>query len=470
MHKGVETGGEAKLENTLGGDRLLFYRGEETSSRLPDFFQPGMKIDTDSIRDFLLFGTMLPPRSPVEGVRQVYPGEKIVDGKSDFGYRNINYSVKRQTDSKYFIDAFDACLTEHFSSRKNPEALLLSGGIDSAILASYLPKDTTYITWGGRGALTDDIRYARVSAAHFGGGKHVEVLADYDRDLAGYKEAVQALGFPILFNSAVPFIRMAQAARDLGISSWCMGQNADTLFMAYPAPLLTKRLHYLNTFLPFNPAQFLPDRRSHLFSTPSIIRLFAYFKSLGIFPGHWISIPDQYFTEKEALIQSIPFKNIDQRIIVTEELLTESRRNQICQNELPALFGISTDCPYYDQRFIETALTIPQTLRRKAGYSKYLLKELARRRGVPTSIIDKTKTGLSYGFEDIVEAGRHLPVWEAMEKDEELNRFIRIKELRAERQNEPLTFLLVSSLHYWLELVARPRGISFTADTQAYNL
>jgi len=446
------------FENDFSGSKLAFYNNSKVSRKLSDFMSPGRNINHTSIWDFLLFGSMLPPHSPLQDVSLLYPGERIGNESHGLLYQEIPYAIKRLAPEQ-FVDEFDSCLKDYFAAHPGVPAVLLSGGIDSAIIASYMPKGSAFITWGGRGEATDDVQYARISAEHFESGSHTMVFADYERDLALYKEAVIALGFPMLFNSAVPFLRMAEAAREIGVTNWFMGQNADTLFMSYPAPVLAKRLHYLNTVLPLNPLALAPDRRRYLFSTPSIVRIFAYFKSLGVFPGDWIQIPEAYFEEKEVLMDSMPARTLDQRIIMLEEILTESRRNQICQNEIPALFGIDTLCPYYDQRFVELALSMPSALRSKNRYGKQIFKDLARRRGVPAEIIDKRKTGLSYGFEDLVESGAHIPVWNSMEKDDDLNTFVRVRKIREERQDDPLTFIMLSSLHYWLELVARPQGL-----------
>lgn len=327
-------------------------------------------------------------------------------------------------------------------------------------MASYLSKNSACITWGGWGENTGDVKYSKITREKLGIRDHFFVYADYEKDLELYKEVVRKLKIPILFNNAVPYIRMAEFAAGIGKKNWFMGQNADTLFMAYPAPVFTKKLIKINNFLPFNPFFFLKSRKKYLFSTTSMVRLFAYFKSSGVFPGRWLNIPKKYFFEKESYINKfLPHADSAQKIILTEEILTEARRNQICQNEIPALYNIEVNCPFFNKKIVELALSIPNRLRRRGGYNKIILKELAKKRGIPELVINKKKSGLSYGYKDFMGKKMHISVWDKMEKDDLLNSFINVKEIRKERENSFLTFNILSSLYYWIELVARPNNL-----------
>ena len=448
-----------RIENDFSGTRLHYYADSKQSHALGDFMGTHRTINRESLLDFLLYGSILPPHTPLEGVGQLYPGERIADGTSTLEYLGIAYEVKHKSIEE-FVDLFDEMLGEYMAEHEDTSAVLLSGGIDSAILLSYLPRGATAITWGGRGEQTSDIEYSKISAEKFGVGDHHFVYADYERDLELYKAAVQDLRIPILFNSAVPFLRMAETGKSEGIKRWFVGQNADTVFMSYPAPVLTNRLTAVNSMLPFNPLSLMKSRKSYVFQTASAVRLLAYFKSLGVFPGDWIDVPDSYFEKKEALMRSIPARNHEQRIIAFEELLTESRRNQICQNEIPARQGIAALCPYYDRRFIELALAVPPSLRRRGGYNKLILKKLAEKRGVPESVIYKKKTGLSYGLDSFILEKKHLQVWDQMESDPFMNAVIDVKGIRGREQDNYLTFIMLSSLYYWFDLVARPHGLS----------
>ncbi len=450
-----------ELKSNFGGDRTIFYDENRSSDNFGVFFNSHKEINQDSIFDFLLFGTILPPSAPLEGVNVLMPGETRIGGESMSEYENLGLKIKKQG-IEGFVKDFEEFLGEYFKENSEPNpAVLLSGGIDSAILLSFLGAGATCVTWGGWGRESSDVIYSRDTAAKFGVKNHHFVYADYDKDLEIYLEAVEEIKIPILFQNSVPHLRMAEFARNLGIRNCFMGQNADTVLVSYPAPFLVNRLARLNRFLPFNPAWFLRSRKKYLFSTPSIVRLFAYFKSSGLFPGPWIRLPEGYFERKEALLNGLIFRGTSmQRVILTEELLTEARRNQICQNEMPALYGIRVRCPYYEKKFVELALSIPGLLRKKDGYGKVIFKELARKRGVPEIIINKEKRGLTYGAREFISRKMHIPVWDKMGKDDFLNKFINIALVRREKENNFETFDCLRSLYYWGELVYKKRNLT----------
>lgn len=448
------------LTNTFEGDRLVFYDTERSGNALGDFFETHREIDRRSLYDFLLFGSILPSRTPLSGVSHLYPGETRTGDVSTNEYAALSPQIREMTREE-FAAALEKAVARSIHDFGRDAAVLLSGGIDSAIIASFLPPSSPCITWGGWGQHSSDVRYSRETAAAFGKTDHAFVYADIEKDFSLYQSMVTRLQIPLLFSNVVPHLRMAEEAKERGINSWLMGQNADTLFMAYPAPVWVKRLSRLNTFFPFNPLRYA-GRKGYLFSTRRIFDLFAYFKSSGIFPGAWIRVPRAYFDEKNAALKVLHPRNLDQRIILTEEFITETRRNQLHQSVVPALLGIRVGCPYYSREAVEIALAVPPQLRAEDGYDKSVMKELARRRRVPAAVIEKGKKGLSYGHREFMEKRMHIPVWDAMERNDLLNELANVSRLRAARENDFLTFDHLRSLHYWLEWVARPNGLSFS--------
>jgi asparagine synthase (glutamine-hydrolysing) len=116
--------------------------------------------------------------------------------------------------------------------RNRADALLLSGGLDSSILASILrPK---YSVAAGFGTDAPDLAYARQVADRFS-EKHVEVVFDHNR-MAGLVERVIQIFTtfdPIeIRNSAVALAGIEQAKSD-GYSTIMTGDGGDELFAGY---------------------------------------------------------------------------------------------------------------------------------------------------------------------------------------------------------------------------------------------
>jgi asparagine synthase (glutamine-hydrolysing) len=122
-------------------------------------------------------------------------------------------------------------LTE--SVGRNPsDALLLSGGLDSSILASILnPK---YSVVAGFGSDAPDIAYARQVAEKYS-KKHVENVFARDRMAELVEKVIQVLKTfdPIeIRNSAVALAGIEQAKND-GYSAIMTGDGGDELFAGY---------------------------------------------------------------------------------------------------------------------------------------------------------------------------------------------------------------------------------------------
>jgi asparagine synthase (glutamine-hydrolysing) len=116
--------------------------------------------------------------------------------------------------------------------RNRADALLLSGGLDSSILASILhPK---YSVAAGFGAGAPDLAYARQVAGKYS-KRHVEVIFDQDRMAQLVEQVIQVFRtFDTIEirNSAVAVAGIEQAKSD-GHSTIMTGDGGDELFAGY---------------------------------------------------------------------------------------------------------------------------------------------------------------------------------------------------------------------------------------------
>ena len=116
--------------------------------------------------------------------------------------------------------------------RNRTEALLLSGGLDSSILASILHPN--YSVAVGFGQDAPDLVYARQVAGKFS-ERHVEVILDQHSMAELVEQSIQILKTfdPIeIRNSVVAFAGIARAKKD-GYSAVMTGDGGDELFAGY---------------------------------------------------------------------------------------------------------------------------------------------------------------------------------------------------------------------------------------------
>lgn len=116
--------------------------------------------------------------------------------------------------------------------RNRADALLLSGGLDSSILASILHPE--YSVAAGFGADAPDLSYARQVAGKYS-KRHVEVIFDHNRMAELVEQVIQIFKTfdPIeIRNSVVSLAGIEQAKKD-GHSSLMTGDGGDELFAGY---------------------------------------------------------------------------------------------------------------------------------------------------------------------------------------------------------------------------------------------
>jgi asparagine synthase (glutamine-hydrolysing) len=116
--------------------------------------------------------------------------------------------------------------------RNRTEALLLSGGLDSTVVASILhPK---YSVAAGFGSDAPDLAYARQAAGRYS-SKHVEVVFDHNMMAELVEQVIQVFKTfdPIeIRNSVVALAGIEQAKKD-GHSAIMTGDGGDELFAGY---------------------------------------------------------------------------------------------------------------------------------------------------------------------------------------------------------------------------------------------
>ena len=216
------------------GNGLVFSDSAEAVANFPPLRAP---LRAQAAHDFLLMHMIPAPDTAYEGVHKLEPGVQLhfASGRANLSrYWKPRFSERRQS-----FEALQAGLRgglEAAVARCRPDAqtgAFLSGGLDSSTVAGVLGKVS------GKSARTfsigfgveshDEIRYARISARHFGCDSTEynvtadDIVAAFDRIAAAYDE-------PFGNSSAVPTLFCAQLAAQAGISHLLAGDGGDEIF------------------------------------------------------------------------------------------------------------------------------------------------------------------------------------------------------------------------------------------------
>lgn len=157
----------------------------------------------------------------------------IVDDDREFkeGIKHFTYkpiSADEQTACETAED-IDRCIREQFGKMDlSKAAILLSGGMDSAILASYMPKGMKAYTAVSAGGKVDETGRAK-RYCEINGLEHVIVEVTWD----DYLECIDALmlndGCPVFANEPQVY-KLAEKIKQDGFDTIIFGDNADVAF------------------------------------------------------------------------------------------------------------------------------------------------------------------------------------------------------------------------------------------------
>lgn len=187
--------------------------------------------------------TVLEDRTLFAGVRVVRPGEAL-----EFDLRDPTLTPRGRPIAAWPASRFDgaggavaACRSavedsvERHRRSDVPVACLLSGGLDSTIIASVARRRPPEIRTYAAGAGVDpdsDLAHAR-SASEFFGTRHTEVVVDEGTFLGSWREMIGRQAAPLCTPNEVAIRAIAGAVRRDGVVVVLSGEGADELFGGY---------------------------------------------------------------------------------------------------------------------------------------------------------------------------------------------------------------------------------------------
>lgn len=459
-------------ENTLGGESPIYYDRKGNWSKDPKdlLSDRPREVNPEALFDFFLYRTEVPPQSIYAGISSLFPGEELweIDGKlvtlNPMYAKLADIREKGGQTVPELVDALDKFLEKSIrEGTRNAKhvAITLSGGVDSSLLATYLPKDTVCVTWGGWGDAGTDVTYSKKIASALGLTKQIVVPFEFEKDEALYREAVRKSPTPFMYTLGVSFLRMSQQLKEEFHGepySLVVGQNADTVAGAYKTTIATyylSRLARFTKYFPFSEKFLNAHRRYVMLTSPNPFKGFAFHHSTGLYPSPWLNIPESYFDRKLEQFESQIGRKYGRfnDSVLMEELMVEGRRAQFAQHVLTKMNGGETIAPFYDKNVVELMMTVPPRIRRMNNFGKVIIRELAIKRGVPEDVVMlKEKKGLSYNHRAFFDAGKHLVIWDALEADPILNAHIDIKAVRSVHERNYFMMDLLRSLHEFFNI------------------
>jgi asparagine synthase (glutamine-hydrolysing) len=372
LHLARDATGMKPLYFFMGDAGVTFASEIKAFLQMPRF---AASVDPAAIQQYLEFGYVFEnDRTMLQGVRKVNPGERLAFRRGKLVERETWFNppspdaVDMRGEAERVEElgsTMKQVVAEHLIADV-PVGLLLSGGLDSSIVAALAARSgpITTICMGFGDSEVDERAHAR-KVADYIGSNHLDVLITARQ----VKDAVQegAWVFDDLFADwgTLTTRLLYRRCREHGIKAVLVGEGADELFGGYD-----------------------------IFNLPARLGLWAQFRLYQRYAGRRHG---RLFAEfREVMRDYLSASGGDAFHAVR---LFESRRqlpNQYVMKVDKASMAESVEAraPYLDRRVAELAYRIPGRWLLRAGTNKYLLRALGREHGlIPESIAARRKFG-----------------------------------------------------------------------------
>jgi asparagine synthase (glutamine-hydrolysing) len=349
---------------------------------LPDFVP---EINRHSLQQFLEFGYIFNDQeTSLSGIYKLPPGFylEVKDGEckalqsyfTPSSPAPCHNSEGGLADLDYLTDRLHSILSEVMEQHliaDVPVGLLLSGGLDSSILAAFASrhKQVTTISMGFADSEVDERNYAHV-VARFIGSDHREILIHPREIYENLEDTVWYFDDLFADWGMLTTRLLYKQCRDLGIKVVLVGEGSDEIFGGY------------SSF-----RQFSDFRGPMWFQVFKIYRWYAGRRYGKLFPEFY------------AIWRDYLRKGEDDHFYAKRWF--ESRRqlpNNYCMKVDKASMSVSVEgrAPYLDRRIAEFAYQLPKEYLLSKETNKVILRNLSKRYELlPPEITNRAKYGAS---------------------------------------------------------------------------
>lgn len=351
-------------------------------------------LDRVSLRQYLEFGYVFDPsRTSLTGVEKLPPGHamEIEAGKGSVPFAYFSPMTKASERhattpiEDRLHDTLSTVVREHLVADV-PVGLLLSGGLDSSVIAALAARDTrvSTISMGFAESAVDERAFARMVASHVG-SDHREILIHASDMLRELENSVWYFDDLFADWGTLSTRMMYMKCREQGIKVVLVGEGADELFGGYSV--------------------FEAARQGR---GPLAWRLFQLYRRYA----------GRRYGSQYGAFASIMRKYLSQ---CGGDMFAAVRLFESC-NQLPNNYVMKVDkasmsvsvearAPYLDRRVAELAFSIPGESLLAEGTNKLALRRMAERHKLlPSEITRRPKFGASIAaswMDDSIEFRRY---------------------------------------------------------------
>jgi asparagine synthase (glutamine-hydrolysing) len=380
-------------------------------------------VDLQALSDYVTFRYVPAPATLFKGVKKVPQGHVItVDagGTAESDYWDFNFEPGPACSDDEAVERLDEMLRECVNMRLMsdvPLGALLSGGIDSSMIVSYMsrlidrPVKTFSVGFESAGPLSE-LPYARTVSEKFG-TEHYEIVVGFEDVVEHLSGLVWHQDEPVTEPAAIPTFMVSKLARE-HVTVVLTGEGADELFAGYPQygledwsgryrrvpgwirdrfirpavsslPFAFRRLRVVERSMGIDSdadrwsswfAGFCGEEKRSLVS-PELASSVEDLTGERVFDRHVSRLGDAHPVEKMLYA--------DTKVWLPDDLLMK-------MDKMSMAASLEARVPFLDHELVEFAAGLPLRLKLKGLQGKGILRRLAR--GVlPHEIIKRKKVG-----------------------------------------------------------------------------
>jgi asparagine synthase (glutamine-hydrolysing) len=374
--------------------------------------------DPEAIGEYLTLQYVPPPRSGFQGIFKLAPGEMLVlerGGEPRVSrWWSLDHATKTAPSDDEAVERLDEMLAEATRLRMIadvPVGAFLSGGIDSSLVVSYMAEQSSHVH-----TFSIDFPHARYSeAAHAKevaqvyGTEHEEFLVEPDI-VPTIASAVRFAGEPFADSSMIPTYVLSEVTRRR-VTVALSGDGGDEAFAGYirhrlataadrlgPVPLAARPLARALT------ATGLNGRLGRVARGLAAVGRSPHDRYAAIM-AHFDPSAMQRLCRPEFLVEAGGSRRAWDGVLALPDVRGVDRYLALdTATYLPGDLLLKVDrmsmahalevrSPLLDHHVYEYAASLPSDLKLRKGTTKWLLKALAARRGLPEHLIHRRKMG-----------------------------------------------------------------------------
>lgn len=414
--------GKKPLHYSIADGQILF--GSEIKSLLAVAPELG-EVDQEAILQYFYFGYIPDPGTAFRRIRRLPPGFLLELTNGQINLRRYwdlpCYGAAEPKSEGEYLEELECHLDEAVRIRlisDVPLGALLSGGIDSstvvAMMARASSRPVKTFTIGFSREDFNEAKAARIVSQRFGTEHHELVV---EPKVGETLERLScSLEEPFADSSILPTYYVSQLTRRY-VTVALAGDGGDELFAGYERYAVGLRRRVFDR-VPLWAGQWYRERiHRHLPST-FLGRRFAfnaslpprdrYLDSLSLLPAfdrEHTFFSDEFLSSFRTDVQPLaafqryfdnaPASNFLSRLLYldTKTYLPGDILTKVDRMSMAA--SLEVRAPILDHHVVECATRLPENLKFRDGQSKYLLRKLSERVGVPQEILRRPKQGFA---------------------------------------------------------------------------